>query len=228
MSGTLRGTIGAGTKIVATIFRYATPRDLARAGPEGALAQSPGGGFRGIEDLGGVGRDTADSSSPATDGAPRNDGPFAPSQRKWLLTAAGVVLTGCVAAWALGPPPTTRIGPQPRASSAWPSRPTWWRSPPRGGCPARARPVPGSGSRLAGRAGDDAAPPQRRRQSLRLGRADPAPRGKPLRWGDRRESPRWQSLHDALYDGVGPQGLNGGLPAPLPAGLAASSRSTTR
>ena len=55
VSGTLRGTVGAGTKIVATILRYATGRG-------------------------------------------------------WLMVTSGLALSACVAAWTLGPLPTTRIG----------------------------------------------------------------------------------------------------------------------
>jgi hypothetical protein len=193
VSGTLRGTLGAGTKIVATILRYATPRDFGRPGPDASAG-------------------TADPSSPAADGAPRNDGAPPNDGRKWLLTLSGLVLTGCVAAWTLGPPPTTRIGPHlglfglafaaylvALAASPGLSR--------RGLllCLAAA---------LAWRAALVTTPPLLSDDVDRYvweGRIQ-LHGGNPYAWGDRPESPRWQSLHDEVWAGVGHKGYTAVYP----------------
>ena len=67
VSGTLRGTIGAGTKIILTILRHAGASRLS-----GAVGRSRGG--------------------------------------VRVLVAAGAVLSLCAGSWALGPPPTARVG----------------------------------------------------------------------------------------------------------------------
>jgi hypothetical protein len=161
VSGTLRGTLGAGTKIVATILKYATPRGSARA---------------------------------------------------WLLGAAGLVLTGCVAAWTLGPPPTTRIGPHlglfglafaaylvALVASRGLSRRGLWL------CLTAA---------LAWRAVLVMTPPLLSDDVNRYvweGRIQ-LHGGNPYAWGDRPESPRWQSLHDEVWAGVGHKGYTAVYP----------------
>jgi Glycosyl transferase family 2/Glycosyltransferase family 87 len=187
VSGTLRGTVGAGTKIVATILKHATPRGFARAGP--------------AADAG-----TADSSSPARDGAPRND------VGAWLLTLSALLLTACVAAWAVGPPPTTRIGPHLAlfglAFAAYLVALAASRGLSRRGL------VVCLGAALAWRALLVTTPPLLSDDINRYvweGRIQ-LHGGNPYAWGDRPESPRWRSLHDALYEGVGHKGYTAVYP----------------
>jgi hypothetical protein len=161
VSGTLRGTVGAGTKIVATILKYATPRGFARA---------------------------------------------------WLLGAAGIVLTGGVAAWTLGPPPPTRIGPHlglfGLAFAAYLVALAASRGLSRRGlllCLAAA---------LAWRAALVTAPPLLSDDVNRYvweGRIQ-LHGGNPYAWGDRPESPRWQGLHDEVWEGVGHKGYTAVYP----------------
>jgi hypothetical protein len=145
VSGTVRGTVGAGTKIVATILRHA--------------------------------------------GA-------------WLVAVAGLVLTGCVLAWALGPLPPTRIGPHlglfgvafaaylaALAASRGLSRRALH------ACLVLA---------LGWRVLLVVAPPLLSNDVNRYvweGRVQ-VHGGNPYRWGDRPESPRWLPLRDAVYDGL--------------------------
>jgi len=197
VSGTLRGTVGAGTKIVATIVRYATaviPRDSDGTRPEGSA-------------------ETADSSSPARDGAPRNDG-GAPRNdgRAWLLAAAGFVLTACVAAWALGPPPTTRIGPHlglfGLAFAAYLVALAGSRGLSRRGL------LLCLGAAFVWRAVLLTTPPLLSEDVYRYvweGRIQ-LHGGNPYAWGDRPESPRWQSLHDDVWTGVGHKGYTAVYP----------------
>jgi Glycosyl transferase family 2/Glycosyltransferase family 87 len=148
VSGTLRGTIGAGTKIIATILRYALPA------------------------------------------------------RALAVSAAGLVLTACVLAWAWSAPPPGRIG----AHLAW------------FGLSFAAYLVAlaaarGIGRRglllclglaLAWRAALVLAPPLLSNDINRYvweGRIQ-LHGGNPYRWGDRPESPRWLGLRDAVYEGM--------------------------
>ncbi len=191
VSGTVRGTLGAGTKIVATILRHAvTPRDLRRPAPEGSAG-------------------IADPSSPDQDGDPREDTsslrargiPPVGTRRGWLVSA-GFVLSLCVLAWAFGPPPPTRIGPHMAlfgaafaaylvalAASRGLSRRGLWL------CLAVA---------LVWRVLLVAAPPLLSNDINRYvweGRVQ-LHGGNPYAWGDRPESPRWLALRDAVYDGL--------------------------
>ena len=196
VSGTLRGTIGAGTKIVATILRYATPRGRSRPAPEGTV----GTAFTPAE----LGQLTGERS-------PEHDSGES-SRGAWVVAIAGLVLTGCVAAWAFGPPPTTRIGPHlalfglafaaylvALAASRGLSRPGL---------------VLCLGAALVWRAALVTTPPLLSDDINRYvweGRIQ-LHGGNPYAWGDRPESPRWQSLRDALYDGVGHKGYTAVYP----------------
>jgi hypothetical protein len=148
VSGTLRGTFGAGTKIIATILRYALPA------------------------------------------------------RALALSAAGLVLSACVLAWAWSAPPPGRIG----AHLAW------------FGLAFAAYLVALAASRGLGRRGLllclglafawRAAlvlePPLLSNDINRYvweGRIQ-LHGGNPYRWADRPESPRWLALRDAVYEGM--------------------------
>jgi hypothetical protein len=162
VSGTVRGTIGAGAKIVATILRYAvTPRDFRLAGPEGSAG---------------------------------------------ALVACGLVLTACVLAWALGPPPTTRIGPHlaifGAAFAAHLVALGAARSLSRRGL------LLCLGAAFVWRAVLVAAPPLLSDDLYRYvweGRVQ-LHGGNPYRWDDRPESPRWIPLRDSVYEGVNHKG----------------------
>jgi hypothetical protein len=185
VSGTVRGTIGAGAKIVTTILRHALS-------PRGVPAESGAEGPAGLAEP--VGREPADSSSPGQDGAPRND--------KGILALSGLVLTGCVLAWALGPPPTARIGPHLAsfglAFAAYLVALTTARGLSRRGlllCLAAAG---------LWRGALVAAPPLLSDDVNRYvweGRVQ-VHGGNPYRWSDRPESPRWLSLRDSVYEGL--------------------------
>jgi hypothetical protein len=146
VSGTVRGTLGAGTKIVATILRHA----------------------------GGA----------------------------WLVAAAGLVMSACVAAWAWGPPPPSRIGPHLGlfgvAFAAYLAALAGSR-----GLSRRAL-LLCLGVAVLWRAVLVAAPPLLSNDINRYvweGRVQ-AHGGNPYRWGDRPESPRWLPLRDAVYEGL--------------------------
>jgi len=184
VSGTVRGTIGAGTKIVATILRHAggrvIPRDFGSTGPEESAVSTPA---------------PADPSSPATDLAPRGD-------KRWLVAVAGVVLTACVLAWALGPPPPTRIGPHLGlfgvAFAAYLAALAAAR-----GLSHRAL-LACLSLALLWRALLVAAPPLLSNDINRYvweGRVQ-VHGGNPYRWSDRPESPRWLPLRDSVYEGL--------------------------
>jgi Glycosyl transferase family 2/Glycosyltransferase family 87 len=165
VSGTLRGTIGAGTKIVATILRHATPR--------GYEARRSG--------------------------------------MSWLVVA-GLVLTGCVAAWAVGPPPTTRIGPHlglfGLAFAAYLVALAASRELSRRGL------LLCLGAAVVWRAVLVTTPPLLSDDVNRYvweGRVQ-LHGGNPYAWDDRPESPRWAPLRDALYDGVGHKGYTAVYP----------------
>jgi hypothetical protein len=166
VSGTLRGTIGAGTKIVATILRHAIPR--------GSEARRSG--------------------------------------MSWLVAVAGLVLTGCVAAWALGPPPTTRIGPHlglfGLAFASYLVALAASRNLSRRGL------VLCLGAALVWRAVLVTTPPLLSDDVNRYvweGRVQ-LHGGNPYAWDDRPESPRWAPLRDAVYDGVGHKGYTAVYP----------------
>jgi hypothetical protein len=158
VSGTLRGTVGAGTKIVATILRHAWRGPAARAVPH--------------------------------------------DRRPALLTLAGLMLTCCVAAWATGPPPPTRIGSHlglfGLAFVAYLVALAASR-----GLSHRAL-LACLGLALAWRALLVAAPPLLSNDINRYvweGRVQ-VHGGNPYRWGDRPEAPRWVPLRDDVYDGL--------------------------
>ncbi len=148
VSGTVRGTIGAGTKIIATILRY-------------AWARSP-----------------------------------------YVLALAGMVLTGCVLAWATGAPPPTRIGAHLAlfglAFAAYLAALAASEGLSRRGLLCCL------GAAVVWRAVLVAAPPLLSNDISRYvweGRVQ-AQGGNPYRWGDRPESPRWAHLRDQVYDGL--------------------------
>ena len=183
VSGTVRGTIGAGTKIVATILRHAlrgTGRRVPRARAWTAAPPSPDG-----------------RASSATVGQRR----LRRSDRR--LAVAGLVLTACVLSWALGPPPPDADRPAPRALRRR------LRGVPRG-ARRRARPLPararGCASRRPSSGGSRSS--RRRRCSATTSTATSGRGGcsstaaTPTRWSDRPESPRWRPLRDAVYDGL--------------------------
>jgi hypothetical protein len=200
VSGTLRGTIGAGTKIVTTILRYGTgviPRDPGMTGPEGRAG-------------------TADSSSPARDGAPRNDGRACGAPRNdgraALLTLSGLVVTACVAAWTFGPLPTTRIGPHLGlfgvAFAAYLVALAASRGLSRRGLVACL------GASVLWRAALVTTPPLLSDDVHRYvweGRIQ-LHGGNPYAWGDRPSSPRWDSLHDDVWRAVGHKGYTAVYP----------------
>jgi hypothetical protein len=147
VSGTVRGSIGAGTKIVATILRHG------------------------------------------------------PGRRSGLLPS-GLVLSGCVLAWALGPPPPARIGPHlglfGLAFAAYLAALAASR-----GISRRAL-LACLGAALLWRAALVAAPPLLSNDINRYvweGRVQ-VHGGNPYAWGDRPESPRWLGLRDAVYEGL--------------------------
>ena len=176
VSGTVRGTVGAGTKIIATILRHAvTPRGFGLPGPEGSAG-------------------VADSSSPGPDGAPRND-------RPWLV-AAGLVLTACVIAWAFGPLPPKRIGPHLALFGAAFAAYLVALAASRG--LSRRGLLICLGVAVLWRAVLVAAPPLLSNDINRYvweGRVQ-VHGGNPYRWSDRPESPRWLPLRDSVYDGL--------------------------
>jgi hypothetical protein len=186
VSGTVRGTIGAGTKILATIVRFAcTPRGTVSPGPEGLSV--PG------RPVGPALPETAGFSSPGQDEAPRNPA---------VVTLSGLVLTGCVLSWVFGRPPAARIGPHVAsfglAFAAYLAALAAARGLSRRGlllCLAAA---------LLWRGLLAAAPPLLSNDINRYvweGRVQ-VHGGNPYRWSDRPESPRWLSLRDAVYDGL--------------------------
>jgi hypothetical protein len=209
VSGTVRGTVGAGTKIIATILRHAfsprsvviprnsgrtggsvIPRDSGWTGPEESAVppadppRSPAGSqARGF------------ASGPDTNGAPRNDW-------AWVVAVAGLVLTGCVLAWALGPLPPTRIGPHlglfGLAIAAYLAALAAARGLSRRGL------LLCLGAAVLWRAVLVAAPPLLSNDINRYvweGRVQ-VHGGNPYRWSDRPESPRWVPQRDAVYDGL--------------------------
>jgi Glycosyl transferase family 2 len=200
VSGTVRGTIGAGTKIVATILRHALPRDVA-------------------------GRGTAGSSSPARDGASRNDEEArsdeearnderAPgNDKRWLfLLGAGAFLTGCVGTWALAPPPTTRIalhlGLYGLAFAAYLVALAASRGLSRRGL------VLCLGAALLWRVALVPAPPLLSDDVNRYvweGRIQ-LHGGNPYAWSDRPTAERWRPLRDPVYDGVNHKGYTAVYP----------------
>ncbi len=221
VSGTVRGTLGAGTKIVATILRHAWTGPSAGAGDSGsaAVVDAPAREIASAENWphrarprssqrrvrrsrGAPGSDAAHIAV-AVPGIERQANRLlrARKDRPWLV-AAGFVLTGCVVAWALGPPPPTRIGPHlalfGAAFAAYLA------------ALAAARGLSGRGLRLClgvallWRALLVAAPPLLSNDINRYvweGRVQ-IHGGNPYRWGDRPESPRWLPLRDAVYDGL--------------------------
>ena len=164
VSGTVRGTVGAATKIVATILRYAVPFARPRAASPGQATSAAG--------------------SPL-----------------WLA-AAGVVLSGCVASWAFGPLPTTRIATHLAsfavAFAAYLVALIASRGLSRRGLRLAL------GASLLWRVALVAAPPLLSDDLNRYvweGRVQ-VHGGNPYRWSDRPESPRWLALRDGVWEGV--------------------------
>jgi len=152
VSGTLRGTIGAGSKILATILRQALP---ARA----------------------AGRDLA-------------------------LLASALVLSGCVIAWAFGPPPPTRIARHLAlfglAFAAQLVALAASRGLSRGGL------LLCIGVAVVWRAALVTAPPLLSDDINRYvweGRIQ-VHGGNPYRYADRPDSPRWVQLRDEVFEGL--------------------------
>jgi hypothetical protein len=161
VSGTLRGTIGAGTKIIATILRHGTRRDPVGPGPDGSSR---------------------------------------------VLAVCGLVLTACVLAWALGPRPTTRVGPHLAlfglAFAAYLVALAAAKGLSRQGV------LVCLGAAFLWRALLVAAPPLLTDDLYRYvweGRIQ-LHGGNPYRWDDRPEAPRWLFLRDAVYEGVNHKG----------------------
>jgi len=197
VSGTVRGTIGAGTKIIATILRHAfsrrvIPRDSDRTGPEESAVSAPADPPR--SSAGSQARGFA--SGPDTNGAPRDD------RRTGWLVVAGLVLTGCVIAWAFGPLPPKRIGPHlglfGAAFAAYLVALVASRGLSRRGL------LLCLGLAVLWRAVLVAAPPLLSNDINRYvweGRVQ-VHGGNPYRWSDRPESPRWLPLRDTVYEGL--------------------------
>ena len=168
VSGTVRGTIGAATKIIATILRHT------------------GGGPRvSLDPLAGAAR-----PSTSARGA------------RAVLVCAGVVLSACVLAWALGPPPPARIATHLAlfglAFGSYLVALVASRGLSRRGL------LLALGLGLLWRAVLVAAPPLLSNDINRYvweGRVQ-LHGGNPYRWSDRPESPRWVPLRDAVYDGL--------------------------
>ena len=177
VSGTVRGTIGAGTKIIATILRHSViPMDSGWTGPEESAVPP------------------ADPSSPGQTEAPRGD-------KRWLV-AAGLVLTACVLAWAFGPLPPKRIGPHLALFGAAFAAYLVALSASRG--LSRRGLLLCLGVAVLWRAVLVAAPPLLSNDINRYvweGRVQ-VHGGNPYRWSDRPESPRWLPLRDTVYEGL--------------------------
>jgi hypothetical protein len=175
VSGTVRGTLGAGTKIVLTILRHALPLDRSSAARPEGLVSPP----------------EAVSAPPSRRGV-----------RRLALLAAGLVLSACVASWVLGPPPTARIathlGVFGLAFGAYVS--ALWAST---GLSRRGLALC-LGAALVWRLGLLAAPPLLSDDVYRYvweGRVQ-IEGGNPYSWSDRPDSPRWVALRDEVYAGV--------------------------
>jgi hypothetical protein len=124
------------------------------------------------------------------------------NDKRWLLVFAGLVLTACVAAWALGPLPTTRIathlGVFGLAFAAYLVALAASRGLSRHGL------LLCLGAALLWRAALVSAPPLLSDDVYRYvweGRVQ-LHGGNPYAWNDRPQSPRWEPLRDAVYDGV--------------------------
>jgi hypothetical protein len=115
-------------------------------------------------------------------------------------------------AWALGPPPTTRVGPHlALVGAAFAAYLVALAASP--GLSRRGL-VLSLAAALAWRAVLATAPPLLSDDVNRYvweGRIQ-LHGGNPYAWGDRPESPRWLSLHDALYEGVGHKGYTAVYP----------------
>jgi len=182
VSGTVRGTVGAGTKIIATILRHAfAPRSVVIP--------------RDSDWTGGpvIPRDS-DWTGPEESAVP-------PVDPRWLV-AAGLVLTACVLAWASGPLPPKRIGPHlglfGAAFAAYLVALVASRGLSRRGL------LLCLGLAVLWRAVLVAAPPLLSNDINRYvweGRVQ-VHGGNPYRWSDRPESPRWLPLRDTVYEGL--------------------------
>ncbi|HXK08177.1 MAG TPA: glycosyltransferase family 2 protein [Vicinamibacteria bacterium] len=175
VSGTVRGTVGAGTKIVWTILRHglsprARPAETVR-GPSAA----------------------AEGSSPPRRGAP-------PWRGGLRLVGSGLVLTACVLWWAGQPPPPTRIGPHLASFGlAFAAYVAALAAP-----PSRRGLLLALAAGVLWRCVLVAAPPLLSDDVNRYvweGRVQ-LHGGNPYAWKDRPESPRWLSLRDPVYEGL--------------------------
>ena len=189
VSGTVRGTIGAGTKIIATILRYGWSSGAVHGGSAGGRKREAGA------------PSTASGLLPdaAAGGHVQIEMTLG---RLVTLGAAGLVLTACVFAWAWGPPPPTRIGSHlglfGAAFAAYLAALGVSRGLPRHSLLACL------GLAVLWRAVLVAAPPLLSNDINRYvweGRVQ-TQGGNPYRWGDRPESPRWAHLRDQVYDGL--------------------------
>jgi len=177
VSGTVRGTIGAGTKIVWTILRHGLPPRARSARParEGSAR-------------------AAGSSSAGSDGTPWHG--------MLSFALAGLVLTACVLSWAWGPPPTTRIAPHLAsfglAFAAYLAALAASRGLSRRGL------LLSLAAGVLWRCVLVAAPPLLSDDINRYvweGRVQ-LHGGNPYAWNDRPDSSRWLSLRDSVYDGL--------------------------
>ncbi len=176
VSGTVRGTVGAGTKIVLTILRYSLP---------GLVLPR--------ED---------DRGGPPVPGSCQPQPIRAGSHHAVGIAAAGLVLTACVLSWVLRPAPASRIGWHLAsfglAFAAYLAALAASRGLSRRGLLACL------GVALAWRALLVAAPPLLSNDINRYvweGRVQ-VHGGNPYRWSDRPESPRWAPLRDDVYEGL--------------------------
>ena len=174
VSGTVRGTIGAATKIIATILRYGVGSVTRPRPPEPATAAR--GGRVGTREM------TARAGG--------------------VLLACALVLSVCVLAWRSGPPPTTRIAPHLAlyglAFAAYLAAMVAAR-----GSSGRVL-AACLGVAIAWRLLLVTASPLLSDDINRYvweGRVQ-LHGGNPYAWADRPDAPRWKGLHDALWDGV--------------------------
>ena len=210
VSGTVRGTIGAGTKIVATILRHAggrvIPRDFGSTGPEESAVSRAGAGGPLVA---------------CPDGAPRGDSGLARGG------AVSCSRPACSRGRSGLLPDADR--PATSRSSGWRSPRTSRRSPPRGASRGAAC-SPASAWPSLWRALLVAAPPLLSNDINRYvweGRVQ-VHGGNPYRWSDRPESAALAAAARRGLRRAQPQGLHGGLPAALrPRHARRSSPSTT-
>ncbi|HSD30042.1 MAG TPA: glycosyltransferase 87 family protein, partial [Vicinamibacteria bacterium] len=143
---------------------------------------------------------------------PTAPGPARAPISEHVVGVYGLVLTGCVAAWTLGPLPTTRIGRHlglfGLAFAAYIVALAASRGLSRRGL------LLCLGAAVVWRAALVTTPPLLSDDVNRYvweGRIQ-LHGGNPYAWGDRPESPRWHSLRDSVYEGVGHKGYTAVYP----------------